>query len=186
MGKPKALLHVGDKTFFQHIVDVLASAGVSDVVAVFGDRAEAIQKHENWFGGRIVINQNWQDGQLSSLVAGLRALDRSNTTGVLLCPVDRPFLNRALILDMLQLFSTSGKPIVVPIHGGRRGHPLLFSSSLIDEFAQMSGTVGARALLRNHPLDIIECPADDSGCLLNIDTPEDYDRYSTQAEVRNS
>ena len=74
MGSPKALLKLSGKTFLQHIVDVLASAGVHDVVIVLGANANVIKTQLHWFRGTVVTNNDWNSGMLSSVIAGLGAL----------------------------------------------------------------------------------------------------------------
>lgn len=174
MGLPKALLKIGEKTFLQYIVDVLNSARVLDVVVVLGADAEEIQNSLGWFNGKVVVNEEWQKGQLSSLLVGLHALERKDLHGVLICPVDRPLVSQAVIVGMLQKFWTKHKPIIVPTYNGQRGHPVLISKDLFVELEQAPMDVGARAVLWNHPHDILEFPTDDEGVILNIDTPEIY------------
>lgn len=176
MGSPKALLKIGEKTFVEHIVDVLSSAGILNLSIVLGANAEIIRERLGLFGEKIVINERWQDGQLSSVLAGLRSLDRKNIQGILICPVDRPLITREVIADMLLLFRQSRKSIVVPTYKGERGHPVIVGRSLFSELERAPADVGARAVLWSHPEEIAESPTENNGILLNIDTPENYQR----------
>src|ERR1041385_8478469 len=123
MGTPKGLLKIGDKTFLRHIVDVLHSSRVLDVAIVLGSGAETIEQTLDWFDGKIVTNEEWERGQLSSIIAGLGVLEQKDLHGVMICPVDRPLISQSLIVDLLQAFWKSKKKIVVPVYGGQRGHP---------------------------------------------------------------
>jgi len=175
MGSPKALLKIGGETFIQHIVDVLHSARIVDVVAVLGFEAEEIKKHLGQFDGKIVLNGHWQNGQLSSIIAGLDALDSPNVQAAMICPVDHPLISQSLVVDLLQAFWKSRKRIVVPTYGGRRGHPVIFERSLFDDVQTAPPEEGARAVIHRHPGDVIEVPTDGKGVVTNIDTPEDYE-----------
>jgi molybdenum cofactor cytidylyltransferase len=180
MGTSKCLLKIGEKTFLQHIVEVLHSARVLDVVVVLGAEAEEIQKTLTWFDGKVVVNNDWQKGQLSSIICGLNALDLSKTDpeeihGAVICPIDHPLISQSLLVDLLQAFWKSKKDIIIPTFKGKRGHPVIFRSLLFDELKKSSLDVGAREVVHNHPEDICEVATDEEGILMNIDTPEDYE-----------
>jgi len=174
MGKPKALLNIGGKTFLQHIVGVLNSARVLDIVIVLGSEADEMKKHLGWFGGKVVLNERWQQGQLSSIVAGLDGLDSEDVLGAMICPVDHPLIVQSLVVDLLQEFWKSNKKIVIPTFRGQRGHPVIFERSLFDEIRAAPIDVGAREVVRHHSNDVAEVPSDVEGVIINIDTPEDY------------
>ncbi|MEK6570094.1 MAG: nucleotidyltransferase family protein [Bacteroidota bacterium] len=174
MGSPKALLKIGQKTFLQYIADVLVSARVLDIVVVLGADASEIQKNLGWFRGKILINEDWQKGQLSSILVGLRAVEQKDLHGILICPVDCPLITQHLIVKMLHQFWTRHKPIVVPVYKGRRGHPVLIGRAFLAELERAPIEIGVRAVLWNHPDDVLEYQTEDDGVLTNIDTPEDY------------
>lgn len=182
MGTPKALLKIGGKTFLQHIVEILHSARIIDVVIVLGAEAKEIQKTLNWFDGKVVINNEWQKGQLSSIITGLNSLDVEKSEleeihGAMLCPVDHPLLTQSLMVDLLQGFWLSKKKIIVPTFKGQRGHPVIFAKELFDGIRSARLDVGARAIVHKHPEEIHKVGIDEEGVIINIDTPEDYQRH---------
>jgi molybdenum cofactor cytidylyltransferase len=177
MGSPKALLKIGDKSFAQQIVDTLIASRVLDIVIVLGADAESIQNQLNWFGGKTVINKEWEKGQLSSVLVGLRALEQQDLHGVLIWPVDRPLVSRQVVVGMLHQFWTEHKQIVVPVYKGRRGHPVLFGEDLFRDLERAPMEMGARRVLQDHPDDVLEYQTDEEGVVVNIDSPEDYQRY---------
>ena len=174
MGSPKALLKVGDTIFVRHIVDVLRSAYVQDIVIVLGAEADLIKKSLDGMDVSVAINTEWKSGQLSSIIKGIDSFPRSGIEAVVICPVDHPMVSCRLITDLLQAFRKSKKNIVVPAHKGRRGHPVIFSSGMFDEIRNASLDIGMRQVLRDHPGDVYEVETDEEGVICNIDTPEDY------------
>lgn len=174
MGKPKALLTIGGETFLRRIERVLASARVNDIVLVLGSHAEQIRNTLGWFHGTIVINENWEQGQLTSLIAGMKAVDRETNQGMIVCPVDHPMMSQSVIVDLLQGFWKSRKNIIVPVCDGRRGHPVIWGRTLFDAIRTASVHEGARSLLRTFPDEISEIQVTERGILYNIDTPGDY------------
>jgi molybdenum cofactor cytidylyltransferase len=177
MGSPKALLKIGEKSFVQRIVDVLIASRVLDLVLVLGADAKAIQTQLNWFKGKTVINEEWKRGQLSSILAGLHVVEQEDLHGVLVWPVDRPLVSEHVIVGMLHQFWSKHKQIVVPVFRGQRGHPVLIGSSLFEELEMAPKDIGARAILWNHPNDVLECPTEEEGVVINIDSSEDYQKH---------
>jgi len=182
MGTPKAFLKIGEQTFLQHIVEQLHLARIVDLVLVLGAHAEEIQPTLSWFNGKVVINEQWQEGQLTSIITGLDALNLVNAEpeeihGAMICPVDHPLLSQAILVDLLQGFWRSQKRIILPTYKGKRGHPVIFHRDYFGEFRNAPPELGARAVVRNHPDDVFEVVAQESGIVTNIDTPEDYEKY---------
>ena len=181
MGSPKGLLTINEKTFLHHLVDEVTSAGIQDIMIVLGADADKIRKSLQWFQGRIVVNQNWKQGQLSSIITGLNQIPH-DAEGVLICPVDHPLISRELINDLFQSFKKNLTKIILPVYQGRRGHPVIFPSVYFDELKNASLEVGARKVVRAHPNDIVEVATDENGVIINIDTQDDYNLYFPKSD----
>ena len=65
----------------------------------------------------------------------------------------------------------NGADIVVPNYQGKRGNPVGFGAKHIAELLRLGGDQGARALLKIHPVTMIE--VDDPGIHYDIDTSQD-------------
>ena len=174
MGTPKAILKFGNETFVEHIVHALNSARITDIVVVLGSEAETIRKSMTLSTGKIVVNDRWSEGQLSSLIAGLDAIEREDVNAALVCPADHPLVSQEIIVGLLTAYWKSNKKIIVPTFEGRRGHPVIFDKSLFAEIRLAPPDVGAREVVRNHTNEIAEVPVDTDRVLKNIDTPEEY------------
>lgn len=174
MGQDKALLSWGATTFLEHLLRQVKNSPLGLVRVVLGANAEAVRRKVQFGTAEVVVNPNWQQGQLSSLIAALDSLPPGMVTATLVCLVDHPAISSALIRTLIESFQQSGKLIVVPTCQGRRGHPVVFSAKLFDELHRAPLTVGARAVVRNHPADILEVPTDEEGVVLNINDPEAY------------
>lgn len=177
MGTPKALLRYGEKTFLQHITDELFLAGVTSVIAVVGADAPTILQKSDPYSGTFIHNPEWEYGQLSSVISGIRIIGKMNVEAVCICPVDVPFVTASMISGMVTLLRTRNALLVVPSYDKKRGHPLLISSKLFAEIAHLPVNSSVRALFARHPSDIVDYPTENDKCLVDIDTPEDYDYY---------
>lgn len=176
MGQSKPLLPFGNTTLVEHLVEELLVSEVDRVYVVLGHEAERVQAVLNAHPVHAVVNADYRQGMLSSVRCGLRALPRE-TGAVLVAPVDQPGLTRALINALLNAYRVSHKDIAVPIHQGRRGHPLIFSAGYIPEILTDYGDTGLRGLLSRHANALLEFPLDDPAVLDDTDTPEAYRRF---------
>jgi molybdenum cofactor cytidylyltransferase len=64
---------------------------------------------------------------------------------------------------------------VRPAIGDRHGHPVIFDSRVFSELRQAPLDVGAKAVVRAHATEIVNVPVTDAGCLVDVDTPGDYE-----------
>ncbi len=177
MGRPKALLPIGDVSFLERIVKSLQAAKVEKIIVVLGHNAAEIETKIGRLPVTIVVNPNYAQGQLSSLTAAIRTLPAENVDGILVHLVDHPFLSPDLVNRMIKLFYESKKLIVVPKWNGRRGHPVIFSRRLFAELLSAPLDQGAKSVVHAHAADTLELETDDEGVTFDIDTPEDYKRH---------
>jgi molybdenum cofactor cytidylyltransferase len=186
MGFPKALLPIAGHTFVQHVIAALAASRVAAIYLVLGSDAERIQREVALAPARVVINERWQLGQLSSLVAGLRALPDDSFDAVIMALVDHPLIDPVVVDGIVDAYTATRRPIVVPIYEGRRGHPVLFAARLIPELLAAPLDEGARAVVRAHADEVLEVPAPAPGILADVDTPELYAEWVLRPESSTS
>jgi len=187
MGRPKALLPLdcGD-TFVARIVGTLHDAGVDDVVVVLGHEpdpivADLIRRQTRV---RFAINRDFDKGQLSSLVAGLNAIDRPGVIAALVTLVDVPLVSAATVRAVVDRYRRTRAPIVRPVAGGRHGHPVLIDRALFDQFRAADPALGANVVVRQHISAHGEVEVTDPHAFRDVDTPDEYDRLVL--EVRKS
>ena len=171
MGSPKALLAYEGRPFLEHLLDVTSRPEIGVRRVVLGADAGPIAKAIPLKANEIVINKEWEKGQLSSIQAGLRSLP-AGTDGMLLCLVDHPLISAALVQELIEQFYKTKKPIVLPVYEGRRGHPVIFAASLYDELLHTPLETGARAVVWAHAAEIEELRTNEEGCVLNLNDPE--------------
>ena len=180
MGRPKALLPIGSSgdTFFDRVTRTLLDAGIQDVIVVVGADADAIRAAVRPRPGvRIVDNPYHEQGQLTSLLAGLRAIDAARTTAVLVTLIDVPLVSVATVRTLIAAQRERGAPVVRPVSNGRHGHPVIFGRDLFGELQHADPAHGAKPVVRAHAADMIEVPIDDEGAFTDIDTREEYERF---------
>jgi CTP:molybdopterin cytidylyltransferase MocA len=177
MGSPKPLLAWQGSTLVEYQIAQLREAGVADVIAVLGHRAQDVLPLVTAAGARSIINENYREGRASSLRTGADAVMGAET--IVIISVDQP--RPAAVTRRLLAEHTSG--ITVPTHAGRRGHPVILDGALLPELREVDeATQGLRAVLTRHATDVHEVRFDSAAVLLDLNTPEDYERATARED----
>jgi molybdenum cofactor cytidylyltransferase len=166
-GAPKQLALLDGRPLLAHVVAVAAPW---DPLVVLGARAEQIRPVVD---ARVVVCEDWAEGQAASLRTGVAALGDVDWALVLLG--DQPFLTRQVIEGVVA--AREGVDAVRATYDGRPGHPVLLGRAVLAAVPSLRGDTGARDLLSRFDVRTFEaghlCDPTD------IDTPD-------QLEVQRS
>lgn len=185
MGYPKALLGYRGRPFLTGIVEACFAAGVDKRVVVLGYYADKILEEIDLTDVIVAMNDDLDAGPIGSVRAGLAALAAFPVDAVLVWPVDRPHVAVSTIEALLDTFRTTHQPIVVPTHGGRRGHPVVFARRVFAELLGAPNGEGARAVVHRDSSRVAEVAVEDPAVLEDFNTPEDYKKLlRREDEVR--
>jgi molybdenum cofactor cytidylyltransferase len=179
MGRSKATLPLdGGDTFVTRIVRTFAAAGISDIIIVVGHNADAVVDafSATDLSATFVENPDYAQGQLSSLLAGLRVIDRPGVVAALVTLVDVPLIGVATVRAVVDRYLATHAPVVRPVRGGEHGHPVLLDRSLFDELRHADPGQGAKAVVRAHASALGDVPVNDEGAFTDADTPIEYER----------
>ena len=180
MGQPKAALPLGahGATLLSRGVSSLLAAGVPRVTVVAGAHVEAVRRgllirHPSV---TIVEHAGWRDGQLSSFLCGLDAVDQPHLEAVLMTLVDVPLVSPNTTRQLIRVWRETGAPIVRPARGETHGHPVLFDRRVFAELRAADPQLGAKPVVHAYARALVDVPVTDEGAFLDVDTPEDYER----------
>ena len=171
MGSPKALLPYQGRPFVEHLLEITVHPKIGVRRVVLGADAEPIAKSVALAAEEVVINADWEKGQLSSVQAAIRNLP-TGTDGLLLCLIDHPLISGALVNELIEQFYVTRAKIVLPVYESRRGHPVIFPAALYEELLHAPMEQGARAVVWAHAEEVLEVPTNEEGCVLNLNDPE--------------
>ena len=191
MGVPKAILPAPDgRPFVARIVRSFAAAGITEIIIVTGRHHAAIEEvlgraavaEGARAGGpfpavRLARNPDPDRGQLSSIWVGMDAI-AGEPEAMLMTLVDVPMAAPSTIVAVVAAWQRTRAPIVRPAIGDQHGHPVLFDRQLFGELRRAPLEVGAKSVVRAHAAEIVNVDVDDRGCLVDVDTPEDYERLA--------
>lgn len=179
MGRDKALLAYRGSTFLGYLIDILRQPRIGFLRIVLGENAEAVREQVVFDSSQLVVNPHPELAQLVSLQLAIRSIPEQLVDGAVVCLVDHPCIERETVRLLLDRFYQSGKRIVIPTFGGRRGHPVLFAASLFGELLAAPLEQGARVVVHKFAGDVLEVPTEDEGVILDIDDPETYRRIAS-------
>src|SRR4051812_34986208 len=173
MGSPKALIQYQGRTFLERLLDVARHPKISPTIVVLGPHADPIRAQVSLDAAVVIVNQDWEKGQLSSIQAAISHLIVKNESdGFILYLVDHPFVTAQLVDKLIAEFYRSGKPIVAPVFNGKRGHPVIFARRLYEELLAGPLDKGARTVVWAHADEVLEVPTEESGVLTNLNDPD--------------
>ena len=175
MGSPKALLPFQGRPFLEHLLDITRHPKVGVRRVVLGAHAEDIAKQVALQADEVVLNEEWEKGQLSSIRAAIKSLP-PGTDGMLLCLIDHPLISRLLVDGLIEQFYATRAPIVLPVFEGRRGHPVIFSAALYPELEKAPDELGARSVVWAHEAEVGERITMEEGCVVNLNDPGAFAR----------
>ena len=172
MGQQKQLLPLGSLTIIEHCANTILSAGVSDIIVVIGPHGADVSSAIDHLPVVMAVNPDNGSDMAASVRVGLNAL-KDSSSAVLVCPVDHPLVLPDTIKALLVRHQENPESIIIPSHNRRRGHPTLFPRRIIREIFQSSSL---RDIIAAHVLMLVYENTEDEGVLLDMDTPQDYER----------
>jgi molybdenum cofactor cytidylyltransferase len=177
MGVQKALLPWHGTTLIAYQVEqLLAVPEIAEIIVVTGHEPARITEIARRCERTIVAHTAaYATGKVSSIKRGLEAVS-DQADGVLLLAVDQP-RPAEVLRAIVSAHVASGAAITAPVHGGRRGHPVVFAKALREELARIEeATLGVRGVMDRHAGEIQEIAIEDPAVLVDLNTMEDVER----------
>jgi CTP:molybdopterin cytidylyltransferase MocA len=176
----KALLPLGEMTALERIIRLFQSVNIKDILVVVGYRADDLLPLLQRCGARWVVNDHYWEGMFSSVVVGINSLGRDREAFFIL-PVDVPLVRPQTIIDLSSAYrANKKKDIFYPVFSGKRGHPPLIAARYANAVKKWTGKGGLRACLDQYYSHAQEVDVEDTGILLDLDTPSDYQTMLTR------
>jgi molybdenum cofactor cytidylyltransferase len=181
MGRPKLALPLGERTVLERVVDALREAGVEHILVVVGPHVSELAPLAERAGAHVLQLSEETPEMRATVEAGLRWLEERYHPRPddhwLLVPADHPTLDSFLVRMLLwERAERRDRSIIVPTHGGRRGHPTLIDWEHVVGMRALPPGEGLNVYLRQHTEETLEVRVDSPDILCDLDTPEDYER----------
>lgn len=169
----KLLSTVNGDPIIQHAVQAALNAKAGEIIVVTGHGASDVEKALQGLSVTIIRNATPETGMGTSLAVGANAI-RSLPKAVMIMLGDMPLIQPETLGTIASSFiPDNGHDIVVPMHNGQRGHPVMFGAKYLPLLCALSGDEGARSVLQNHPERVRAINVDDPGTRYDVDTVSD-------------
>ena len=188
-GQPKQLLDWQGEPFVRAVAKTALEAGLSPVSVVTGVYAEQVENAVRDLPIRIVYNEEWINGQASSIRAGLGPLPAhppnsanlgDGVGGAIFLLADQPQVTPAILHALVEEHASTLAPIVAPMVLDQRANPVLFDRVTFPDLMKLEGDTGGRGIFSKHRVTYL--PWHDDAMLLDVDTPEHYQRLKELLE----
>jgi molybdenum cofactor cytidylyltransferase len=176
MGKSKLSLEIQGKTLLEHALGPIRDTGFEDVVVVFSEENEKLRAlvPRDY---HVVINRHSREGISTSLKAGVAVVD-PRSQGILFALGDQPFVGVDVYDKLIQYYRQHLTLLTWPVYQGKRGNPVLFDRRLWPELMKIEGDEGGKQIMaRTSPEEIGRVEMAAPGVLIDIDTPDEYEKY---------
>jgi molybdenum cofactor cytidylyltransferase len=173
MGQPKQTLLWRGEALVSHVTRLANQAGLDPIIVVTGFGSDGVQQAVKDMPAVCIHNPNWENGQSTSVIAGLQAVQKKCGAAIFLLS-DQPNIPVELVRSLVEAHAQNLSSIIAPIIDGQRANPVLFDRSIFPELLMLRGDVGGRAIFSRHRVKWF--PWHDPAALFDIDSPEDYER----------
>jgi molybdenum cofactor cytidylyltransferase len=171
LGFPKQLmLHEGD-TLVNRAALAARRAGLDPVIVVLGaDSSRVAAAIDRATDVVLVMNDEWQTGQASSLRAGIRSAMSTGSDTVLVMLVDQLLVDEIALRKLIAQYDDDHRIIAAAYHD-TIGAPALIACEFFSDLMQLSGDSGAGRWLRDRKDIVTQVALPEA--MIDIDTPSD-------------
>ncbi len=180
MGRPKALLDWRGKPFIEHVCAALREAGVEERIVVLGRASGEVLAGWRPSGEKITVNPRPEEGQLSSLRAGLRETSPA-AEGFMVCLADQPTVAAGTYRRLMDFWAADKSAIVIPRAFRaadarmKRGHPIIIPAAHRALCFEGPLEKGLHWVTHHPAVRAADLDLEDREVIRDFDTPEDYE-----------
>ncbi len=180
LGSPKQLLTFSGKTLLETTINAAEQSSFAPIVLVLGAYANEILEANPNLNINYIINNSWQQGMSSSIVAGLTKMIELEpaTENLVIAVSDQPFISAAIFSALLENHTNTGKPIIASKYTETIGTPVLFNQKYFEQLMSLEGNSGAKQILTQYADEVSTVPFEMGD--IDIDTETDYKNLTQQ------
>lgn len=168
----KLLADLGGTPMLRRVVETALASAARPVLVVTGHQAAEVGAALSGLDVTLVANPDYATGLASSLKAGIRA-GPADCAGALVMLGDMPRVTAAHVERLIGEFAPGqGRAIVVPVHAGRQGNPVLWPARFFPELLQLDGDAGAKRMIAAHAGEVREIDLGTDAIFVDVDTPD--------------
>ena len=171
-GENKLAKKIQGIPLIKHSVKNILTSSIDELIIVLGHQKEIVEKlidkNEKI---KFIFNKDFENGMASSIKTGLSNLSEK-TESFFICLGDMPMVNRGVYNQLIK--SRNSKEIIVPVHKGQQGNPVLFSKTMKEKIMDITGDVGAKKILELNKDKILNLEINDQSITKGFNTQDDF------------
>ncbi|MCZ2357545.1 MAG: nucleotidyltransferase family protein [Bacteroidia bacterium] len=173
MQKPKPFLPFDAKTtFLEHLIELYKELPVTQIVVVLNKSYHNLIPDNFLFEDiTFIFNEDPDLGRLHSVKLGIQTIVSAQATFIQ--NIDNPLVAKESLNLLMQHLPQEG--YLIPVCDNLHGHPILISQELFPKILLSPNSKTLRDVLFTEKKYFVNVP--DKGILININTPEDYQKY---------
>jgi molybdenum cofactor cytidylyltransferase len=173
LGFNKLTLRIDSEAVIRRAVTPFVEAALGDVIVVAGSDITPVTRALEGLDVRVIPNEDHRQGMSSSVKAVIPLI--SDAEAVFFHLGDKPFVKKELLFAMIDRYRERGTNIIIPIHDGMKGHPVLMRfAPYRGEMERLKGDKGLREVIEKYSSDVLFIEGEE-GILFDIDTAEDVE-----------
>ncbi len=172
-GRPKQTLPHKGIPFVRQVAQTALQAGLDPVVVVLGAHAAAVRQSLHNLPVKQIFNPRWEAGQSTSIQTGLHALP-AEQGGAIFLLADQPQIGPTILRALCAEHARTLAPVIAPMVDNQRANPVLFDRVTFPALHALRGDRGGRGIFHRFAPHYL--PWLDRSLLLDVDTPQDYER----------
>jgi molybdenum cofactor cytidylyltransferase len=157
------------------VVKQFRKAKLDDLIVVLGHEARQIVQRIPLNGIKIIINSEHRVGLSSSIQRGLAHVS-SRFKAVMIASGSMALVTSHTLDTLIAEYNSGKKGIVVPVHNGQHGHPIIVDMKYLESMLELRGDIGPSAMLSAHAEDVREVHIDSDEILIDIDSRESWEK----------
>lgn len=165
------LMKLGSVSVIRRMVMTLQQADIKPIVVVTGYHALEVEQHLSGYDVIFLRNEDYENtDKLYSAKLGMAYL-KDKCDGIIFTPVTIPMYTAETVKKLIAM----KRKIVVPVHRGKRGHPIFLSADVLSRIMKYEGAGGLKGALTQLESVYEYVEVQDKGTLLNAEKIDKWD-----------
>jgi molybdenum cofactor cytidylyltransferase len=169
----KLLADVGGKPMVRVAAEAALASRARPVLVVTGHQVGDVQAALAGLDLAFAANPDFAKGLSTSLKAGIAAVPAA-CDGALVLLGDMPQIGASHLDRLIEAFAPGA--VVVPVHEGRQGNPVLWPRDFFPELLRLDGDAGAKGLIAAHRAAVREVEMGTAAIFADVDTLDELQR----------
>ncbi len=149
-GGNKLLADYQRRPIIRWVAEAALASQLTQILVVLGHQAVAVGDALADLPIDTVVNQDYQHGQSTSVISGLKAV-QTNYSAAMYLMGDQPLIETAIIDELITAYVKSEHDICYPSFQNKRRNPVIFGDVFFDDILALTGDTGARAIIDANP-----------------------------------